>query len=372
MAEMVEALVRLETPTACPASHAPALARVAAELQALGYRTRVWPGRASGGILWGRPERVHGQPMQLLVGHMDTVWPIGTLETMPLVRDDGRIHGPGAYDMKGGIVQMVFALQALAALNRRPSVTPCVLINTDEETGSRDSRRFIERTARVADRVLVLEPSLGPEGRLKTARKGVGRFTLVAKGQAAHAGLDPEGGASAIMELSHQIQRLFALNDPDSGVTVNIGTVDGGVGANVIAPEARCEVDVRVPTHEDARRLESAIRGLRPVNRSVRLEVHGRFGRPPMEPVGRNQLLWHRACVCAERLGFALQQGRAGGGSDGNFTSAFAATLDGLGAVGNGAHASHEYLVLDKLAERAALVALLLNEPPLSELRRQA
>lgn len=372
MAGFLESLVRLETPTGKPDRQAPALALVADELAGIGFGSRVRPCGTSGGVLWGRPRRVPGRPAQLLLGHLDTVWPLGTLASMPHVREGSRIRGPGVYDMKGGVVQMVFALKVLETLGLSPPVAPLVIINTDEENGSRDSRRWIQRAARVVDRALVLEPSLGPEGRLKTARKGVGRFTLVARGEAAHAGLDPGGGASAIMELSHQIQRLFGLNDLNAGISVNVGTVDGGLGANVIAPEARCEIDVRVPTQADAERLEASIRGLQPVDPGVTLEVTGRFGRPPMEPNGRNLALWHRARACAERLTLDLLEGTAGGGSDGNLTSAYTATLDGLGAVGNGAHAPHEYLELADMPKRAALLALLVLEPALSETRRSS
>ncbi len=204
-------------------------------------------GRRSGGHLYARPEwRGRRTPAQLLLGDCDTVWPLGTLAKMPVKVKDGVITGPGVYDIKGGLAQMVFALRALRDLGLNPPLTPVVFVYSDEEIGSRGSTRHIRRHARVAEKAFVMEPSLGPSGKLKTARKGVGRFSIVVEGEAAHAGLDPEGGASAILELSYLIQALFALNDPVHGTTVNVGTIDGGLSPNVVAPESRALVDVRV------------------------------------------------------------------------------------------------------------------------------
>jgi glutamate carboxypeptidase len=298
-----------------------------------------------------------------MVGHLDTVWPVGTLASMPLVQVDGRLAGPGAYDMKGGLVQAIFALQALRALDLHPSVTPVLFISGDEEIGSPTSLRWIRRLARLAIRAFVLEPSFGPRGALKTSRKGVGRFTVRARGRAAHAGIDPGAGVSAILDLSHQIQRLFALNDPDRGITVNVGTIDGGLRPNVVAPEPWADVDVRVPTVADGRRVEAAIRGLTPVLPGIALEVEGAIERPPMEPNARNTALWEAAREQARTLEMEIEPASVGGASDGNITSIYTATLDGLGAVGDGAHAAHEYVNQAHLAERAALLALLLLMP---------
>ena len=194
---------------------------------------------------------------------------------------------------------------------------------------------------------------MGLDGKLKTARKGVGRFTVTVKGKAAHAGLNPESGASAILELSYVIQKLFALNDPEKGVTVNVGTIDGGLSSNVVAPESRASVDVRVVTAEDARRIEQSIRALQPVTPGVSLEIEGRIGRSPMERTPANQALWRSSQGDRSGMGLDLEQGLAGGGSDGNTTSLYTATLDGLGAVGDGAHARHEFVFCDRMAERA-------------------
>jgi glutamate carboxypeptidase len=268
--------------------------------------------------------------------------------------------------MKVGLVQALFALRAVYEVTDDPAVTPVLFVNSDEEIGSHGSRRYIERLACRADRAFVMEPSLGGEGKLKTARKGVGRYTLRIRGRAAHAGLDPEGGVSAILELSHQIQRLFALNNPESGVTVNVGVVDGGLQPNVIAPESSAQIDVRVPTREAAERVHAVITGLEPTVPGVSVEVEGRIGRPPMEPDERSRRLWERAREAAASLGIPLEQGSAGGGSDGNFTSQFTPTLDGLGAVGDGAHAHHEHVIIDHVSTRAALLALLLLLPPVA------
>ena len=244
-------------------------------------------------------------------------------------------------------------------------MTPVVLVNSDEEIGSPDSRPRIHRLARIAERAFVLEPSLGPEGKLKTARKGVGRFTIRIKGKSAHAGLDPEAGASAIVELSHVIQKLHALNDAERGITVNVGMIEGGQRPNVVAPTSRATADVRVLTCDDAKRIEAAIHSLEVSTPGVTLDIEGGIRRPPLERTPRNRALWHVAQEAADRLGIDLDEGTAGGASDGNETSALCATLDGLGAVGDGAHAEHEYVDLDKMVERTALLALLLLADPL-------
>jgi glutamate carboxypeptidase len=217
--------------------------------------------------------------------------------------------------------------------------------------------------ARQVERALVLEPSLGPSGKIKTARKGVGRFILTVKGRAAHAGLDPEAGASAILELSFLIQQLFALNDPDNGVTVNVGMIDGGLRPNVVAPNSTATVDVRVLHQDDVARVEEAIRSLRPSTPGVELEIQGRIGRLPLEHNERNRTLWKLALECGNSLGMELDEGTAGGGSDGNHTTLHTATLDGLGAVGDGAHAQHEYIDIEATLDRTALLALLLATP---------
>lgn len=282
---------------------------------------------------------------------------------MPLKIEKEHLMGPGAYDMKAGLVQMLFALRALRELNQSPRLDPYLLINTDEEVGSFESERILHRLAPRMSRCFVGEPALGSTGQLKTARKGVSSYTVTITGRSAHAGLDPETGASAILELAYLIQELQALNDAERGVSVNVGLVQGGLRPNVVAPQSRAVIDVRVPSQAEGLRLEAAIRALRPRLAGVSWSVEGGKGRPPLEPNPRNQALWLQARQVGLRLGLDLQQGRAGGGSDGCTTSLYCATLDGLGAVGGGAHAQDERVLLASLPERAALLALLLLEP---------
>ena len=362
---MLQQAALLESPSQLPETQRPVLELFATALKDIGFRCRHLSGNSSGGQLLAipgnKPKRV---PQQLLLGHVDTVWPLGTLEKMPVESRDGRLHGPGVYDMKGGLVQAIFALSALRELGMQPSVFPIFFMNSDEEIGSHDSATHIIRLAKIVDRAFVMEPSLGGYGKLKTTRKGVGRFVITVSGRAAHAGLDPEKGISAILELSHVVQTLFAMNDSDRGITVNVGTIDGGMRPNVVAPESRAEVDVRVPTQRDAERIEKAIHGIVATVPGTELTVEGHIGRPPLEPTPRNRKLWERAIAAADSLGIPLTEGAAGGGSDGNWTSLHTATLDGLGAVGDGAHAVVEHVVEEKMPERAALLAcLLLGEP---------
>jgi glutamate carboxypeptidase len=369
MADLLERLVLCESPSGDAESLGRVLALLSDAFAERKFEPRILSGKESGGMLLAMPEgRPRHRPHQLLLGHCDTVWPIGTLDTMPARIEDGAFWGPGSYDMKAGLVQGLYAIEALAAAGANAlSVTPVFFINSDEEIGSDDSTRVITRLARSADRCFVLEPSLGADGDLKTARKGVGRFTITVRGKAAHAGLDPGKGASAILELSHIIQKLFALNDPDEGITVNVGTIDGGLSPNVVAPESKATVDVRVPTREGAERIEAIIHSITAETPGTEVVVEGAVRRPPMERTPGNQRLWHLAERGAAELGIEINQAAAGGGSDGNTTSQFAPTLDGLGAVGAGAHASHEHLVLDKMAERSALLARLLAFPPLDD-----
>ena len=368
LVEFLERLALAESPSTHPEAQDELLGIISEALAELGYAVRRLPGRSSGGHLYARPEqRERHAPVQVLLGHCDTVWPLGTLEEMPVAVADGVIRGPGVYDMKCGLAQMIFALRVLRDLDLETPVTPVVFINSDEEVGSKESARHIRRLARVAERAFVLEPSLGPSGKLKTARKGVGRFSVTVEGQAAHAGLNPEEGASAILELSYLIQALFALNDPARGTTVNVGTIDGGLRPNVVAPQSKAVVEARVPTGEEARRVEKAILGLKPSTPGVTLRVEGGMGRPPMERTPRNRRLWERARELGGTLGLRLEEGVAGGASDGNTTSLFTATLDGLGAVGDGAHARHEFVYADAMVERCALLVLLLMEPPIED-----
>ncbi len=367
MVGLLKELVLMETPSTDPTSQIPIKARLKKEFETCGYRVHAIPGRQSGGQLYASPGgRIKGSRTQLMLGHCDTVWPIGTLNTMPFQCNGNVIRGPGIYDMKAGLVEMLYSLQAIRDLGLTPGVTPVCFINSDEEIGSRESTRYIRALARTVDRCLVLEPSLGITGKLKTARKGVGRFTIKVTGKAAHAGLDPGAGASAILELSHIIQKLFRLNEPEKGISVNVGVIDGGVRANVVAPESSAIVDVRVASQEDSEKIETAINNLRAETPGVSLSITGGIGRPPMERTPANRQLWKVATRLADELALDLSEAVAGGGSDGNTASLYTATLDGLGAVGDGAHAVHEYIYADQLPVRCALLAMLLLAPPVN------
>lgn len=364
--DLLHRLVQCESPSRHPRLQQRVQDVLIEELDKLDYRVRRIPDERTGGYLLAVPrQRKRGEPVQILVGHSDTVWPEGSLEEMPITLRAGRMTGPGIYDMKGGLAQIIFVLRALKALDFEPQVTPLVFVNSDEEIGNNESRSLVARISRLADRVLVLEPALGPTGKLKTARKGVGRFEIVVRGKAAHAGLEPAKGVSAILELSLVVQRLFALNDPENGLTVNVGTIDGGLRSNVVAPESKATVDVRVISLEQAQQVETAIRAIQPQHPEAALTVTGGFALPPMEATPRNQELWRLAQEAAAELDLVVDDCLAGGGSDGNIASQYAPTLDGLGPRGDGAHARHEHVLLNSLVERGALLALLLLAPPM-------
>ncbi len=369
MIDLLARLVSLESPSDVPAAQAPLLAVLAAELEAVGLEVTLLPGERTGGHLLARPAgdsaSVRGQ---LLVGHADTVWPVGTLARMPLVVEDERLRGPGVLDMKAGLVAMIFALQALRDLKLTPAVPPFVVINTDEEIGSPESTPHIARLAARMDRALVLEPAHGPAGKLKTARKGTGDYRLKITGRAAHAGLAPEDGINAIMALAAMLPAIDALNDPDNGVTVNVGVIHGGVRPNVVPAVCEALVDVRVPTAVDGRRVDAALRALRPGLPGTTLELEGGIERLPLERTPANQALWRHARGLAATIGLAIEETAVGGASDGNTTSQYTATLDGLGPVGAGAHADHEHVLVASLPERAALLTLLLLAPPMADL----
>jgi glutamate carboxypeptidase len=364
MVDYVRRLCLLETPTDVPESQDAAHVLLSESLDDLGYRIRMIPGRGCGRHLLACPaSRTRRNPTQLLVGHTDTVWPVGTLAAMPVRMENGCLFGPGTFDMKSGVVLILFALKVMAELGLEPPATPVVFINSDEETGSPDSKRHVRRLARCAQRAFILEPSLGMEGKLKTARKGVGHFDVTIRGKAAHAGLDPGRGVSAILELSHVVQELHRLSDEATGTTVNVGVIDGGIRPNVVAPVARAGVDVRIVNVEEGERIERRILGLEPSVPGVRLQVSGGIKIPPLERTPRNRRLWKVARAVGADLGLSLEEAMAGGGSDGNTTSLYTATLDGLGAVGDGAHAEHEHLEIDATVDRCALLVMLLMAP---------
>ena len=364
-------LADLESPSRVPESQHPIQELLTRRFEAIGFVARLFPGEETGGHLYlSRKDTGHaarGAPVQLLLGHTDTVWPIGTVRDMPVEWDEGEdvIRGPGVFDMKAGIVQMVLALEALSELGLEPTVAPTIFLNSDEEIGSPESRSHVEQLAQGSSRVLVLEPALGPEGLIKTTRRGVGRFDIRVAGRASHSGLAPGDGVSAIQEMAHVIQSLHALTDPERGITLNVGTVSGGTAVNVVAAECRASVDVRVRTQADGRWVQEVILGLEPTTPGTRVEIAQLIDVAPMQATLRNRILWEAVQGCGRRLGLELGDAESGGASDGNTTSLYTATVDGLGAVGDGAHARHEHVRVSKLLERTTLLALILMMPPL-------
>jgi len=352
----IEALVRLESPTTDKPALDECSAEIARRLQGIGANVERVPRDDAGDHV--RAEFGTGAAQVLLLCHFDTVWPVGQLERMPLRQEAGRLYGPGTLDMKAGIAIGMLAARALSETGSMPPCRIVMLLTSDEEIGSRTSRALIEQEARRSRAVLVLEPSL-PGGAVKTRRKGCGEFELVVRGVAAHAGIDPGAGASAIHELARQVLALEQLQSRERGISVNVGTISGGTRTNVVAGEARAGVDVRVTSLDDARRVEAAFHGLRPLLNGTTLEVSGGMDRPPLERSAGVARLYAMARDVAVSLGLgALAEGATGGGSDGNFTAAIGTpTLDGLGATGDGAHALHEHVELASLAGRAALVA---------------
>ncbi|MEO8679756.1 MAG: M20 family metallopeptidase [Vicinamibacterales bacterium] len=358
--DFIEALVAIESPSDDRAAVNRCGAELASRLTALGAAiTRVSPGTAGDHL---RASFGEGARQILLLGHFDTVWPVGQLARMPLKREAGKLHGPGVFDMKAGIGLATLATRALLLDGGLDHVRIVMLWTTDEEVGSTTSRALIETEAQQSDAVLVFEPSL-PGGALKTSRKGVGQFELVVRGISAHAGLDPGKGVSAIHELARQVLAIEKLHNLERGMTVNVGLVNGGTRANVVAEEARATIDARAVTLADAAEIDRVMKGLSPQLRGASLTVTGGFDRPPLERSAGVIRLLEIARSAAGELGMTVDEGAAGGGSDGNFTAARGVpTLDGLGAVGDGAHAVHEHVVIDALAPRAALIAGLLQQ----------
>ncbi len=363
MVALLADLVAAESPSDAPETQAGPIGILYEQFDRLGYHVRHTPGDRTGGYLIARHPAAGERPTQLLLGHCDTVWAVGTLAEMPLEVEGDILRGPGSFDMKGGLAQGIFALRALRELGLEPPLAPIFLINTDEEIGSIESRPVIEQLAAGSARALILEPAAGPAGKLKTARKGVGDFEIVVRGRASHAGLEPEKGVSAILGMAEIVRALATLNDYPRGVSVNVGLISGGLRSNVVAPECRAVVDVRAVTVADTERLEQAVRALTPLLEGTTLEITGGFDRPPLERTPRNAALWELACETGAEMGLALEETAVGGGSDGNLTSPHTATLDGLGPVGDGAHAHHEHVVISKMVERSALLAALLMKP---------
>ena len=346
------ALIREMVEIESPSDDAPALARFAEWFSA--------PAVEGGHLLreFGDP---HADKQILILGHYDTVWPVGTLQHMPFREEQGRLWGPGVLDMKGGIACALMAIRALEELSIPIPARVLLQLNADEETGSRTSRALTERNAQASIAVLVIEPGTGLTGKLKTARKGVGQFRIRVTGRAAHSGVDFENGASAVLELSRQLLKIAEFTELASGVTVNPGVIRGGTRSNVIAAEAEAEIDIRIARLSDAAALEEKFHALKPVDDRCSIEITGGLNRPPMERTDAIGQLFEKARQAARELGIDLEESATGGGSDGNFTAALGIpTLDGLGAVGEGAHAANESILVSRIADRIALLAQLL------------
>ena len=350
-----------------PSHHKAAVDRlggmVASEWRRRGAKIRVLRQKVRGDHvragIWLGSGRPAGQI--LIIGHLDTVYPLGTLAVMPFRVSGGRAWGPGTFDMKAGLAIALGAIDALRATKLRPRKRLVFFWNSDEEIGSETSRREIEREARRSDAVLVLEPALGREGRLKTARKGVGTAEIIVTGRSSHAGADPGAGVNAVHELALQIARLTKMNNPRRGITVQATVVEGGTVSNVVPAHARAEVDIRYSHLADAPRLDKKLRGLRPILRGAQIEVRGGINRPPLERTASVLKLFGQAQSLMREIDVKLGETTTGGGSDGNFTAALGVpTLDGLGAVGSGAHSPGENVVIRSLPQRAALLAGLL------------
>ena len=362
MLERLAELVRVESPTSDPAAVNRAVAKVAQWATALGGRVERHAGGQSGEILEAHfGEAADRRQPLLLLGHLDTVWPLGTLAKMPFGMADGWAFGPGVLDMKAGVVMALTALDLLREVD--PARPVILLLSSDEETGSHHSRERIEAVARGCRAVFVLEPAQGPQGAYKTARKGVGQFRLEITGVAAHSGVDFTAGHSAVRELAWQIEQMGALTDLERGTTLNAGVVGGGTQSNVVAAEAWAEIDLRVRTIADAKAVETRLRALQPRDAHCTLRLSGGLNRPPMERTEGTVALFQQALELAEGFGFALEEAATGGGSDGNFTSALGVpTLDGMGAIGNGAHAENESIRIDSLVSRTALLAAMIAQ----------
>ena len=363
MVRLLEKFVRCESPSFNKEAVDRMGEIVAAEWQSRGAQVRVLRQAKRGNHVRAEisPVTGRGEGQLMVLGHMDTVYPFGTLATMPFRISGGRAWGPGTFDMKSGIVLALFAADALWALKIIPRKRPVFFWNSDEEIGSESSRKLIEAEARRSDAVFVMEPSLGPQGRLKTARKGVGSAEVIVTGRSAHAGIEPERGVNAVHELALQIERLMKMNDPRRGLTVQATVIGGGTVSNVVPDRARAEVDIRFMRVADAKPLDRKIHSLKPILRGAKVEVRGGVNRPPLERTPGGAKLFAHAQSLMREMGIAVGEASTGGGSDGNFTSALGIpTLDGLGAVGDGTHSPREHVVIRHLPERAALLAALL------------
>lgn len=362
MIETIRQMVEIESPSDDKAAVDRLGRWLAAKFEALGGHSKFHRVQEFGDHLQvDFPGRDRRKPV-LLLGHLDTVYPLGSLTSMPFRVDDGRLWGPGTLDMKSGIAFMLYAIDRLRDQGGSLPRPVTVLLVSDEEVGSDSSRQITEQVAKRCSAVLVLEPSYGLKGAVKTSRKGVGEYSLRVSGVAAHAGLDFERGQSAILELARQILRISKFNDRKRKLTVSIGVVAGGTRANVVPAQASAAIDVRILRMSDAAGIDRKLRSLKPFNRKCKVEVAGGINRPPMERSAGVVGLFRMASELARELGWKLEEASVGGGSDGNITAALGIpTLDGLGGVGEGAHAVQESILISELPRRTALVAGLME-----------
>ncbi len=362
--DTIQQLVEIESPSDVKAAVDRLGTVLASRFSELGGKVKVHRAEKFGNHLEVRfGSRTRGEKPVLLLGHMDTVYRIGTISKMPFRVAKGRVRGPGVLDMKGGIALMLHVLQALLEWSGRKLPRPLIVfLASDEEVGSQSSRAITEKLAQESKAVLVLEPAASLKGAVKTSRKGVGDYELRVSGKAAHSGLDFEKGQSAVIELAHQILEISKLVDPQRGITLNVGKISGGTRVNVVPAEASASIDVRIAKKEDAAEVEKKLHNLRPVNPNCKISLTGEINRPPMERTAGVAAVYAKACDIARQLGWELEEAAVGGGSDGNFTATLGIpTLDGLGAVGEGAHAEHESILISELPRRAALLAGLIT-----------
>ncbi len=363
MIDLIARLVKCESPSDDASAVNRCVDLVASEVSGFA-KVKTYPGGKFGRHLrveFNLPgKKKTGQILAL--GHLDTVWPVGTLNTMPYREDQGKLWGPGVFDMKAGVAFCIFAARALRELDLPVARKLVMQLNADEEVGSDSSRPITEAEAQKSLAVLVLEPANGPDGKLKTGRKGVGDFVLKVHGKPSHAGLDFEAGASAILELARQIDKIAGFTDLKRGITVSPGLISGGTRTNVVAAEASCEFDFRVLRAKDGPVVEKKFRALRPFDKRCTLELTGGLNRPPLERTAGVVALFRKAQAISKAMGIPLDESTVGGGSDGNFTAGLGIpTLDGLGPVGEGAHAAHESIVVNRMADRTALITELVR-----------
>ncbi len=360
--QLIRNLVESETPSGDVARIAVMVEHLAALLRELDAKIEIFA-TSNGSSLYARFAEgdVESDKPLLIIGHCDTVWPLGTIAKRPFKIEDGRMYGPGVFDMKSGLVVMLEALRAIKELDLKPRRPIEVFLSCDEEQGSPSTRQLIEDIAQSAYAALVLEPCL-PGGKLKTSRKGIAQYQLIARGRSAHAGVAPEKGISAVEELAQQIIKLHSLTNHTEGISVNVGVIQGGTLSNVVAAEAKAEIDIRFWTNEQQQKITAELENIKPVLNGSEIELTGKVNRPPLERSEKIAELFKHAQKLSLELGFELQEGKTGGGSDGNFIAALGVpVLDGLGPDGDGAHAEYEYVLIENLAPRAALITRLLE-----------